>query len=94
VSDQQSRQPGGRLRRGEIAGRAASAIARHASPNGEVEKMDKNRIKGATKQATGTIKEMAGKVLGNTKLVREGNAEKVEGKIQSTIGEAKDALKK
>ena len=56
--------------------------------------MDKYRIKGATKQATGTIKEVAGKVLGNTKLIREGNAEKVEGKIQSTIGEAKDALKK
>ena len=56
--------------------------------------MDKNRIEGAAKQATGTLKEVAGKILGDTKLVAEGKAEKIEGKIQSAVGGAKDTLKK
>jgi uncharacterized protein YjbJ (UPF0337 family) len=56
--------------------------------------MDKNRIEGAAKQVKGTVKEAAGKVLGDTKLVAEGKTEKVEGKIQSAFGGAKDALKK
>jgi uncharacterized protein YjbJ (UPF0337 family) len=56
--------------------------------------MDKNRIVGAAKQAKGAVKEMAGKVLGDTKLTAEGKRDKVEGKIQNAVGGLKDALKK
>lgn len=56
--------------------------------------MDKDRIAGAAKQAKGTLKEAAGKVLGDAKLAAEGKSDKVEGKIQNAIGGLKDALKK
>ncbi|MEZ2221772.1 CsbD family protein [Rhizobium sp. RCC_161_2] len=55
--------------------------------------MDKNRIKGAVKEAAGTIKETTGKLTGNDRLKAEGAAEKTEGKIQGEIGKAKDAVK-
>jgi uncharacterized protein YjbJ (UPF0337 family) len=56
--------------------------------------MNKDRIEGTAKQAAGAVKEGTGKVFRDGKLVEEGKAEKVEGKIQNTIGRAKDALKR
>lgn len=56
--------------------------------------MDKDRIAGATKEATGAIKETTGKVVGDAKLTNSGKAEKVEGKIQNAIGGVKDKFKK
>ncbi len=56
--------------------------------------MDKDRIAGAAKQAKGAIKERAGKLSGDKKLVAEGMKDEVAGKIQSTFGKAKGALKK
>jgi len=56
--------------------------------------MDKDRIEGAAKQATGAVKEMAGKVLGDAKLTAEGKSDKVEGKIQNAVGGVKDSLKR
>ena len=56
--------------------------------------MNKDRIEGAGKQAGGKIKEAAGKVAGDEKIKREGQADQVEGEVQNTVGGAKDALKK
>ena len=56
--------------------------------------MNKDRIAGAAKQATGAIKETAGKILGDAKLTADGQVEKAEGKIQNAIGGLKDTLKK
>ena len=55
--------------------------------------MDKDRIKGAAEQAKGSVKELAGKVTGDTKLESEGKADKVAGKVQSTVGGIKDTLR-
>ncbi len=55
--------------------------------------MDKDRIEGAARTAKGTIKETAGKVLGDRKLQAEGAADKAAGKVQNTIGGAKDAVR-
>jgi uncharacterized protein YjbJ (UPF0337 family) len=55
--------------------------------------MDKDRIEGSAKQAKGSIKEKAGKVLGDAKLEGEGKADKAEGKVQNTIGSLKDSLR-
>jgi uncharacterized protein YjbJ (UPF0337 family) len=55
--------------------------------------MDSDRIEGSAKQAKGAIKEAVGKMTGDTKTQAEGKADKVEGKIQSTIGGAKDAAR-
>ncbi|MGN6774953.1 CsbD family protein [Rhizobium sp.] len=55
--------------------------------------MDKNRVKGAVKEATGSLKEAAGKLTGNNRLKMKGAAEKVEGKILTKVGRAKDAIR-
>lgn len=41
----------------------------------------------------GTIKEAAGKVLGDAKLQAEGQADKTAGKVQNAVGGLKDTLR-
>jgi len=55
--------------------------------------MDKDRIKGAAKQAKGSVKEATGKLTGDAKLRAEGKADKAAGKAQNAIGGAKDAAR-
>ncbi len=55
--------------------------------------MDKDRIEGSAKQAVGTIKQTAGKLVGDQKLEAEGKAEEVEGKAQNTVGGLKDTAR-
>ena len=55
--------------------------------------LDRDRIKGSVKQAKGAIKQVAGKVAGDTKLESEGKADKFAGKVQNAVGGAKDALR-
>ena len=55
--------------------------------------MDKDRVEGAMHQAKGSIKEAAGKVMGDKKTQAEGQAEKTAGKVQNTAGGVKDAAK-
>ena len=38
--------------------------------------MDKDRVKGSTEQAKGTVKDTVGEVLGDSKLETEGKAER------------------
>jgi uncharacterized protein YjbJ (UPF0337 family) len=54
--------------------------------------MDKDRIEGVGHQVKGAVKEVAGKVTGDTKTEAEGKAEKAAGKVQNTIGGMKDSL--
>ena len=55
--------------------------------------MDKDRVAGSAKQVKGTIKELVGKAIGDTKLELEGKADKVEGKIQNAVGGIKDSVR-
>jgi uncharacterized protein YjbJ (UPF0337 family) len=55
--------------------------------------MDKNRVEGAAKQVTGSVKEAIGKVTGNKTTQAEGAAERVAGKVQSKVGKAADAVR-
>jgi uncharacterized protein YjbJ (UPF0337 family) len=55
--------------------------------------MDKDRIVGAAHEVKGSVKEAAGKAVGDAKLQSDGNAEKTAGKIQNAIGGVKDALR-
>ena len=55
--------------------------------------MDRQRIEGGLKKATGTIKERAGKAIGDRHLETEGKAEKAEGRIRSGVGNAMDAVR-
>ncbi len=54
--------------------------------------MDKDRIIGSAKKIKGSIEEVAGKALGDTKLELEGKADKIEGRVQNAIGGLKDTL--
>jgi len=53
--------------------------------------MDKDRIKGSAEQGKGIVKEIAGKVVGDSKLEAEGKAERAKGKIRNAVGGLKDS---
>ena len=55
--------------------------------------MNKDRIQGSAEQAKGKVKEVAGKITGDTKLESEGKADKAAGKIRNTVGGLKDTIK-
>ena len=55
--------------------------------------MDKDRVEGSAKQAKGSVKDVAGKAMGDSKLQAEGKADKAEGKIQNAVGGAKDKIR-
>ncbi len=74
--------------------RVRHAVAPVDNINSGMALMDKDRMSGTAKQAKGSMKEAAGRVSGDTKLKAEGKAEKGAGKVQSTVGGAKDAAKR
>jgi uncharacterized protein YjbJ (UPF0337 family) len=55
--------------------------------------MNKHRIAGAARELKGSVKELAGKAMGDAKLKASGKADKFAGKVQSAVGGFKDALK-
>lgn len=55
--------------------------------------MNKDRIEGSVEQAKGKVKEVAGKVAGDSKLETEGKAQQIAGKVQNTVGGFKDTVK-
>ena len=55
--------------------------------------MDKDRVAGSAKEIKGAVKQGVGKALGDAKLVQEGKADRIEGKVQNAIGGLKDTLK-
>jgi len=55
--------------------------------------MHKDEIKGAAKDAAGSMKEGLGKATGNDKMAAEGAAERLEGKVQKGVGSLKDAAR-
>jgi uncharacterized protein YjbJ (UPF0337 family) len=74
--------------------RGVAHTERAESPVGEQESgMDNDRIKGAVKQKVGEVKEVAGKVTGDEKLKRQGQADQVAGKVQNIVGGVKDSVR-
>ena len=55
--------------------------------------MDEDRLEGIGKKVSGSIKQAVGKVTGDTKTEAEGAAEKTAGKVQNTVGGAKEATR-
>jgi uncharacterized protein YjbJ (UPF0337 family) len=52
--------------------------------------VDNDRAEGSVKQTGGKLKEGAGKLFGDEKMKREGQAEQGEGKLQNAWGSMKD----
>ena len=55
--------------------------------------VDEDRIEGSAKNLGGKIKEGVGKVTGDEKLRREGQADQVKGRAENAIGGIKDAAR-
>jgi uncharacterized protein YjbJ (UPF0337 family) len=55
--------------------------------------IDKDRVVGSAKQTKGAVKQVVGRAVGDAKLESEGKTDKIEGKVQNTIGGVKDTLK-
>ena len=55
--------------------------------------MNKDQVKGRAEEVKGSVKETAGKVVGNTRLETEGAIDKTTGKAQAGYGDAKEKLK-
>ncbi|PYJ40516.1 MAG: CsbD family protein [Verrucomicrobia bacterium] len=49
----------------------------------------RDRAKGRVREAKGSVKEKAGRAIGNPNLADRGTSEKVGGKIQRKVGEVK-----
>jgi uncharacterized protein YjbJ (UPF0337 family) len=56
--------------------------------------MNTHQIKGRISQATGKVKEMAGKIFGNRPLETKGRVKKTAGKVQAGYGDLKDDIQK
>ena len=54
--------------------------------------MSQNRVEGATRKATGAIKEAVGKATDNDNLEAKGKAEKAAGSVQNAVGKAQDKI--
>jgi uncharacterized protein YjbJ (UPF0337 family) len=55
--------------------------------------MDRQRMEGGLKKATGTIKEKAGQMTGDRDMEAEGKVDKGEGHVRSAVGKIKDAAR-
>ena len=55
--------------------------------------MNKEQVKGRADVVKGKTKELAGKAVGNRRLVDEGVVDQVVGKTQAAVGDAKERLK-
>ena len=55
--------------------------------------MHKDQVEGVGKQVKGAVKDAVGGLTGNEKLQAEGKADKIVGKVQQKVGDAKDATR-
>ena len=56
--------------------------------------MNRDQVKGRSKQATGKLKEEIGKLTGRKEQEHDGGVEKIRGKIQGSFGDLKSKLSK
>ena len=56
--------------------------------------MNKDQVKGRVAKAKGTVKEIAGKTVGNKELEAKGKVQKAYGSAQAGYGDLKNDLKK
>lgn len=55
--------------------------------------MHKDQMKGAAKDAKGSMKQAAGKAMGDKRMEAEGAADKAAGKMQKGVGNIKNAAR-
>jgi uncharacterized protein YjbJ (UPF0337 family) len=55
--------------------------------------MNSNRVNGKVDEVVGSIKQTAGKIAGNTPLQVKGIAQQTKGKLEGTLGKAKEMVR-
>lgn len=55
--------------------------------------MNKDQLKGATKDAAGKVQEKAGELVGSESQQAKGIQKQVEGTVQKGVGDVKEAVK-
>jgi uncharacterized protein YjbJ (UPF0337 family) len=55
--------------------------------------MDREHVKGTAEKVKGSIKDAAGKVVGDKKMQTEGKVDKAKGSAHNVAGDVKDAVK-
>ncbi|MEO8542415.1 MAG: CsbD family protein [Burkholderiaceae bacterium] len=55
--------------------------------------MNRDQIKGATKDAAGKVQQKTGELIGSKEQQAKGLGKQVEGKMQKNLGDAKENLK-
>jgi uncharacterized protein YjbJ (UPF0337 family) len=54
--------------------------------------MNKDNIKGKIKENKGKVKEVVGRAIGDKTMEQDGKIDQVSGKVQSAVGDLKEAL--
>lgn len=54
--------------------------------------MNKDQIKGAAKHVKGEVQQEVGKLTGDTDMRVRGHAKEAEGKLQKSLGDAKESM--
>ncbi len=55
--------------------------------------MNKQQVRGATNQVTGSIKREVGKLTGDRSTAAAGSARNVKGKVQKDVGDVREAVR-
>ena len=55
--------------------------------------MDRDRVEGKVKEATGWAQDKGGEVTGDEQMEARGEADRTEGKAQGAVGKVKDAAR-
>jgi uncharacterized protein YjbJ (UPF0337 family) len=55
--------------------------------------MNKDQVKGTTDKAVGKVKEVAGRVTGDSETEAKGLAQQAKGNVQKKVGDAKEVVK-
>jgi len=55
--------------------------------------MNKDQVKGAVKEAAGTVQRKAGEITNSPEQQIKGSAREVEGRVQKGYGDVKEAVK-
>ncbi len=76
-----------------VIGAAVWYFMRRRSATSRSVGVSHDRVAGSAQQAKGSVKEGVGSLIGDTKLQAEGRADKIDGKVQNTVGGIKDTLR-
>jgi uncharacterized protein YjbJ (UPF0337 family) len=71
----------------------ATAVIWHSAEQIRRIRMDREHVKGTAEKVKGSIKDTAGKAMGDKKMQTEGNADKAKGSARNVAGDIKDAVK-